>query len=530
MPINKRKRVEIDLATKISILDQLKNGVSRSTITNQYNIGKSTLSEMVKNETRLRELYDGGSVNHHGKRAREGQIPSLDRAVLDWFCQARSQHVPITEEILKAKTKALLQNACSILDARRPLTQKDASMYDAMKNFTASNGWIEGFRKRYSIRSFKVSGESGSVNLADVDECRNLVKNRLATYELENIYNCDETALFWKCIPDRTLSQSNVQVQGRKQPKDRVTVLLCSNATGSDKRKPLVIGRAANPRCFKNVDKQALGIHYRANKTAWMTGAYFTEWLQEFDRSMNGRKIALILDGASSHCKDLELNNIEMIFLKANTTSICQPMDQGIIQNVKTKYRKQVLWRIIEAYDSDSEFQLNLKEAIDLMVMAWSDVAQRTISACFKKAGILPEFSNQDDLNQQELVVATELDVMPALPQGWNDDLDEWFDFDLYYNTEANSPDEATLVSALLEEVGEDESEEEREVPSIPLTDGVELMDKMLLYLEQHFRALDLNHETLIRFKRMGSVIQRKVKREEQKRLKQSTIDSFFKN
>ena len=40
---------------------------------------------------------------------------------------------------------------------------------------------------------------------------------------------------------------------GRKKAKDRVTVLVCVNMDGSDKRPLLVMGKSNQPRCFRGI-------------------------------------------------------------------------------------------------------------------------------------------------------------------------------------------------------------------------------------------------------------------------------------
>ena len=58
----------------------------------------------------------------------------------------------------------------------------------------------------------------------------------------------DETGFFYRLEPDATLAIG--PVKGKKKNKERITVGLCSNATGADKLKPLLIARAKRPRCF----------------------------------------------------------------------------------------------------------------------------------------------------------------------------------------------------------------------------------------------------------------------------------------
>ena len=89
---------------------------------------------------------------------------------------------------------------------------------------------------------------------------RENLQQTLKDYSPEDIFNCDETGLFWKMKPSRTIS--NEQVSGMKQSKDYVTVLLTCNATGTEKLAPLFIHKYENPRAIKNINKKTLLIDY----------------------------------------------------------------------------------------------------------------------------------------------------------------------------------------------------------------------------------------------------------------------------
>jgi hypothetical protein len=86
---------------------------------------------------------------------------------------------------------------------------------------------------------------------------------------------------FFRLEPDRTLATK--RLSGRKKNKERLSVALCANSDGSHKLPPLVIGKYANPRCFKNINISNLPITYRSNAKAWMLTTLFQEWLQEFN-------------------------------------------------------------------------------------------------------------------------------------------------------------------------------------------------------------------------------------------------------
>jgi hypothetical protein len=68
----------------------------------------------------------------------------------------------------------------------------------------------------------------------------------LSGNELEDIYNMDETGLYFRAHHNKTLAQG--KMKGWKLQKERVTLVV--NSTGIDKLKLLVICMSEQPRCF----------------------------------------------------------------------------------------------------------------------------------------------------------------------------------------------------------------------------------------------------------------------------------------
>jgi hypothetical protein len=74
----------------------------------------------------------------------------------------------------------------------------------------------------------------------------------ISPFEPKNIYNVDRTGLFFRPLPIKSLLVKGEKCTGGKMSKERLTVLLCGNMAG-EMEKPLVIGKAVKPRCFKNL-------------------------------------------------------------------------------------------------------------------------------------------------------------------------------------------------------------------------------------------------------------------------------------
>ena len=124
-------------------------------------------------------------------------------------------------------------------------------------------------------------------------------------FEEDNIYNMDETGLFWKMSPSRGLSST--LRPGRKHNKARITVVICTNASGSDRFPLWFIGHAKTPRALRNVNIGSMGGVWKSNKKAWMNQFLMVEWLQAFYLHIGTtRSVLLTMDNFSAHIAAIE--------------------------------------------------------------------------------------------------------------------------------------------------------------------------------------------------------------------------------
>ena len=85
-----------------------------------------------------------------------------------------------------------------------------------------------------------------------------------------------------------------------------------------------------------------------------MTGRIFAKWIRDWSEQLKrkNRKICLLVDNCTAHPTDVKVDNIEIVFLPPNTTSVMQPLDMGIIQDMKAHYRSVLLEHIISILDA----------------------------------------------------------------------------------------------------------------------------------------------------------------------------------
>ena len=154
-------------------------------------------------------------------------------------------------------------------------------------------------RWRKDMFWFRFQGEAASVDLQLVVQGRKDFQAMLVDYAPDNIFNLDEAALFWKLLPDRTFMIQRGE-HGTKRSKSRITVVLITNMSGTEKLTPIVIGKSKCPRCWTKKRISSLPVQYKSTSKAWMVSHLFEAVLLDINSQMRkkGRKIILIVDGA----------------------------------------------------------------------------------------------------------------------------------------------------------------------------------------------------------------------------------------
>ena len=166
--------------------------------------------------------------------------------------------------------------------------------------------------------------------------------------------------------------------------------MAAASATG--KKVPIfVIWKSKNPRCFKNV--KHLPCEYKSQKKSWMNREIFEEWVRKLDRKFRAddRKIVLIIDTCPAHPPISNLTNLQIVFLHPNTTSILQPMDQGVINSLKAHYLGRVVRLLCRALERKEPCpKISILQSMKILADSWEVVTKETIINCFRKAGITP--------------------------------------------------------------------------------------------------------------------------------------------
>ena len=144
-----------------------------------------TLERIVANEAEIRQTA-ATVPDTSRKRKRTGKNEDVESALGSWFSAIRNKKQTVTGPMLMEKSKDFAKRLGS--------------------DFTPSTGWLARWKKRMGIKFKRAHGEKNS---ADVAAAENWLANRLPELLEEfpetDIFNADETGLFYRATPDGSL-------------------------------------------------------------------------------------------------------------------------------------------------------------------------------------------------------------------------------------------------------------------------------------------------------------------------------------
>ncbi|XP_057305270.1 tigger transposable element-derived protein 6-like [Hydractinia symbiolongicarpus] len=370
-----------------------------------HSIGKTAAATILKNEKKIRTQYEMFREKNK-KRDHHGKYHKLNEILFEWYQRCAASNIYPNGVMLKEEVIAIKE-------------QLKSSEFD---DFKASDGWLDRWKSTFSIKERRIVGEAGDVSTEAVSSWIERVNELIEGYSLDNIWNMDESGCFFKALPDKGLVSKGKQAKSGKKSKQRLTVAFFVNAAGERVDEPIIIWKSKSPRCFKRLKdpSRPADVHYFSNPQSWMTSDVMETVLTRFNRKLvlEDRKVILFLDNAPCHPESIigQFSQIKIVFLPKNTTSRLQPLDAGIIQNFKVKYRKRfVKYVLARIQENTSETEIvkaiNVLVAIRWIQDAWKEVSSSTIKNCFQKCGIkrdseeIEENDGDDDLEFEALKV-----------------------------------------------------------------------------------------------------------------------------
>ncbi|XP_042322498.1 tigger transposable element-derived protein 1-like [Sceloporus undulatus] len=395
LEMRKRSRKVLPLSEKMKVLDLIrKENKSYAEVAKLYSKNESSIREIVKKENEIRASFAvAPQTAEMTATVRNKCLVKMEKALSLWAKDMTRKQIPVDGNVLRRKALSLYEDFC-----------KGSPQTIYSKPFTASKGWLHRFKKRFGLKNVKFTGEAAYAHEEGAATfpaaLQKLIKEK--GYHPKQVFNCDESELFWKKMPNRTFIHKNAKVApGHKTWKERLTLVLCGNAAGH-MIKPGVVYRSKNPRALQNKNKHYLPVFWQHEKKVCVTTIVFMEWfhqcfvpqvkkyLEEEGLEFN---VLLIIENAPGHPESVcyENDNVGVVFLPPNTTSALQPLDQGVVRFVKATYTRLVLERIISAMNADPDVDImqcwksfTIADAIMFIKAAMDELKPEIVSACWK--------------------------------------------------------------------------------------------------------------------------------------------------
>ncbi|GBM25438.1 Tigger transposable element-derived protein 4 [Araneus ventricosus] len=194
------KRVFLNLEQRMELLRQYEKGKSARKLAELFYCGRTQINKIIKEKDLIWKEYE--DFKFHGiKRMRHEKYVNINEAVLEWFKTVRAKKILVSGPMIQHKAKELA----------------DAL---GIENFSTSNGCLDRFRIRNNITFRSLCGEAADVDPSLCEDCQERLPLLLAGYDDEDTFNMDETALFFRALPNKSVIQKSEEARGGKISKE----------------------------------------------------------------------------------------------------------------------------------------------------------------------------------------------------------------------------------------------------------------------------------------------------------------------
>ncbi|GFV64778.1 tigger transposable element-derived protein 1 [Trichonephila clavipes] len=360
------------IANVTSVRDRLGKGEGSTAIGKHFNLGESTLRAIKKNEAAIRKsvISETKLSTKFASYTRDVLLERTESVIAIWIEEQVHRMIPVSSYLIPEK----------VLQFYKSMKQSEpsTSTSQAGKELSASKGYLTGFLKRNALHNIKITGERATADEGAAkifpEELAKIIED--GDYSADQVFNAHETGLYWKKLPNRTyIAKDEKTASEHKTSKDRVTLLLCSNASGDRMLKPLLINKSLIPRALK-------------------------------------------------------------VFLPPNTTSLIQPLDQGIIATFKKYYIKTTYKFILNKLENESLTvkdvwkQFSILDCLIHVASASAQIRPRTLNACWKKiwpACVTDNITTQTSTLSEEIIYLAHEIGGDGFNTFSHDDIDELF-------------------------------------------------------------------------------------------------------
>jgi hypothetical protein len=128
------------------------------------------------------------------KRKYNPKFPELEAALSAWINASRMANLVVPPSMVRQKAQQIAY-----------------SLNISSDDFSGSHGWYYRFAKGINLHAINLHGEGGEVHRNDplLLEKFSALERLIESYDTNNVYNMDETELFFRMMPQYTVLMPN---------------------------------------------------------------------------------------------------------------------------------------------------------------------------------------------------------------------------------------------------------------------------------------------------------------------------------
>ncbi|RLN92540.1 hypothetical protein BBJ28_00009071 [Nothophytophthora sp. Chile5] len=422
LPMGRRMRLTLGQKREVVDLAASKKFTHRE-LAEKFHVGRTTITNICRQEDLIRTETDSADAT---KKKRKTTKCTYDLRVLDeclhkWRMEVKvsSPDTKLTGTVLQQKAMDI---ACKIL--REPYAALPEKVAHALSKFTASNGWLDGYRTRFGSFSNKQlhGGEQSVIKNVDIQTRLRELHHSLSNVEVQDIWTGSEFAVIYKpsSLAPAPVGPSGNGSEGSTATESggngRYTVSLFVSAAG-EKFDMQVIGVDRNPLLLEGIDTQQMyDIQYGYSKTGWQVAHTTVSMLKSLNALARSRKrtFRVILDSAVPHVKAAMIldsqgdqrtffvyDHLQIYFLPPNFKAPrFHPCHLGVIQAFKARFRYELIETLFTNYRQSVISQdprgfhprrhLHTRNVFHWLYVALHSLDKHLIQNCWVNSGLLP--------------------------------------------------------------------------------------------------------------------------------------------
>ncbi|XP_071630408.1 uncharacterized protein [Temnothorax longispinosus] len=204
-----------------------------------------------------------------------------------------------------------------------------------------------------------------------------MMRSIITRYKHKDLFHVDELTMYSDVSPTG-LSVSPTRQDELETSLKKMTVLLCCNASGTEKLPLLICG--SYPAAIMGKDHM-----YSHSEDASINDGLLREWLTRLNcrMSSSGRRILLLVHrNRIGSFRNFKLSNIRHVFFPDDFPPSLRPLKRDVFHFVKMAYRR----KYVKGIRGDKR-RWNVENVVRSLMEAWREVPRDLIIASFQRTG-----------------------------------------------------------------------------------------------------------------------------------------------